>query len=130
MCGARLPERAPIFLRSDFTVAGSAVTFLAQQPITVAIMKDTNMQAVKDHYRFGALFDGSEIAERALRKTMSMRADHDNLTVITVVEQGISEDAIRTKIGTICGSANHSIVILQPEPNKTIKDTIKMFLLS
>ena len=49
------------------------------------------MHAIKDHYRFGALFDGSAIAERALRKTMTIRADHDNLTIITVIEQGINE---------------------------------------
>ena len=93
-------------------------------------MKDTNMHAIKDHYRFGVLFDGSAIAERALRKTMTMRADHDNLTVITVIEQGINEQTIRQKIDTICGTAPHDIVILHPEPNHTIKMTVKNYLLA
>ena len=75
-----------MFVRNDFVVMGQACRFLAQQPITVAILKDTNMHAVKENYRFGVLFDGSDISCNALRKTMSIMADVDRLSVITVIQ--------------------------------------------
>lgn len=116
-------------VQSDFTVAGTAVSFLAQQPITCAILKDTNMHAIKDSYRFGALFDGSSIAENALRKTATIMADHDTLSVITVIEQGISEQPTRRKVAQILGSRRHDCVVLNPEANMTIKQTIKNYLI-
>ena len=67
-------------------MAGSAVTYLAQQPITVAILKDSNMHAIKDNYRFGVLYDGSKCADKVLQQVISMMADDDRLTMITVDE--------------------------------------------
>ena len=81
-------------LLSDFTVAGTAVQYLAQQPVTVAIMKDGNMHTNKDHYRFGVLFDGSDCSKKVLRKTLSMVGDNSRLTCITVVEPGVNPDTI------------------------------------
>ena len=124
----RFIELLCCYVVSDFTVAGTAVSYLAQQPITVAILKDTNMHAIKDSYRFGALFDGSAIAENALRKTASMMADHDSLSVITVIEQGITEEAVRAKTSEILAGREHNIVILHTEPNQTIKAAIKAYL--
>ena len=86
----------------DFTVAGSAVKYLSQQPVTVAILKDSNMHINKDAFRFGVLFDGSAISEKVLAKTIAMMSDVDRLTVITVVEPGLVQDGIRGKITQVC----------------------------
>jgi len=53
------------------------------------------MTPVKDFYRWGVLFDGSAIAETCLRKTLSMMADEDVLSTITVVERGMSGETCR-----------------------------------
>ena len=84
-------------------MAGSAVQYLAQQPITIAILKDSNMDLTKASCRYGVLFDGSAIAEKALRRTMSMMSDTDTLSCITVVEPGMDKDAIPSKLAAICG---------------------------
>ena len=77
---------------------------MAQQPITTAIMKDTNMTVVKPGYRFGVLFDGSAIAVKVLQKTLSMMdAVKDKLTTITVVEPGMDHEAIVPKVRAHCG---------------------------
>lgn len=52
------------------------------------------MQPVKESYRWGVLYDGSAIADKALQKTLAMIADQDRLSTITVVEQGIDKNAI------------------------------------
>jgi len=83
---------------SNYTVLGQAVSFMAQQPRTVAVLKDTNMQTVKQHYRFGALFDGSEVSCNALRKAMTIMADVDRLSVITVFQPSIDEEHVRTSL--------------------------------
>ena len=113
---------------SDFTVAGSAVKYLSQQPVTVAILKDSNMHPVKERYRFGVLFDGSTIAEKVLKKTLSMMNDTSRLSIITVVEPGLQEHSILPKLNAICGSRPFDHVILQNEANMTIKQRIKSYL--
>ena len=47
------------------------------------------MTAVKDSYRFGALFDGSDISCNALRKALNIMADVDRLSVISVMQAHI-----------------------------------------
>lgn len=93
-------------------MAGSAVQYLAQQPTTVAIIKDHNMTVIQDSYRWGVLFDGSAIAEQALRKTLSMMADVDRLSTITVVEQGMDADTCRQKIAAIVGDRQCDVVVI------------------
>ena len=110
------------------TVAGSAVQYLAQQPITVAIMKDANMDVNKEHFRFGVLFDGSAIAVKVLEKTMTMLSASDRLTIITVVEPNMDGAAIKPKVAGICGTREFDSVILENMPNCSIKDRIKMYL--
>lgn len=60
------------------------------------------MDLNKEHCRFGVLFDGSAIAEKALRKTISMMSDTDRLSIITVVEPGMDKDAVKPKVTAIC----------------------------
>ena len=117
-----------VFDFRDLTVAGSAVQYLAQQPITVAILKDTNMHPVKDNYRFGVLFDGSACSEKVLRKTLSMMADVDRLTTITVKEQGIDTSKIEAKINEICGERAHDQVTLNKYGSHTVKEKVKEYL--
>ena len=119
---------APTFVRNNFTVMGQACRFLAQQPITVAILKDTNMHAIKENYRFGVLFDGSEVSSNALRKTMSIMADVDRLSVISVIQGHHDESAMSAKIDELCGQQAHETVLLHPEPNDTIRECIKRYL--
>ena len=102
--------------------------FLAQQPITVAIIKDSNMTAVKEAYRFGVLFDGSPIAEKVLHRTISMLNDQDRLTCITVVEVGLDHATIEPKVRAITGDRACDVVILENEPSMTIRDRIKQYL--
>lgn len=109
-------------------MAGSAVKYLAQQPCTIAILKDTNMEVEKAHYRFGVLFDGSACSEKVLLKTMSMMSDCDRLTTITVVELGMKTDAISAKVHALTGDTPVDIVILTNEPGMAIKDCIKRYL--
>ena len=110
-------------------MAGSAVRYLAQQPMTVAILKDTNMTVEKEVYRFGVLFDGSPCSEKVLRKTISMMKDRDRLTTITVLEQGMDETgAIASQIAMITLDRPVEVIFLENEPGMTIKDRIKKYL--
>lgn len=103
--------------------------YLAQQPITIAILKDSNMDLNKTACRFGVLFDGSAIAEKALRRTISMMADEDRLSVITVVEPGLDKDAISPKVEAICaGNRAYDSVVLTNLHNCAIKERIKRYL--
>ena len=86
------------------------------------------MVPVKESYRWGVLFDGSPIAEKVLRKTLSMIAEQDRLTTITVVERGVDREAIRSKVAAICGERAFDVVVLDNQPNMIIKDRIKMYL--
>ena len=86
------------------------------------------MSLDKTVHRFGVLFDGSAIAEKVLQKTVSMLADQDRLSIITVVEPGLNADHIRPKVEAICGERAFDSVILQNEPNVLIRDRIKSYL--
>ena len=108
-------------------MAGTAVQYLAQQPLTMALIKDNNMTITKESYRFGVLFDGSAIAEKVLRTTISMAADHDRLTCITVVETGMDHTTIEPKIRAITGTRQCDIVILENTASTTIKSCIKQY---
>ena len=72
------------------------------------------MHAVKENYRFGVLFDGSDISSNALRKTMSIMADVDRLSVITVIQSHHDERAVAAKIDELCGSKAHESILLHP----------------
>lgn len=104
------------------------MNFLAQQSMTVAILKDHNMHPIKDSYRWGVLYDGSAIADKVLQKCLSMIADEDRLTTITVVEQGLDKNAIRPKVSQIIGSRAFDCVVLENTPNTSIKNRIKAYL--
>lgn len=90
---------------------------MAQQPITVAILKDTNMHPIKDHYRFGVCYDGSAGSQNALRKTVSMAADHDKVTIISVIEKNVDEASIERKVAEICAGRAHDCITLRLEAN-------------
>ena len=94
----------------------------------MAILKDNNMTPVKESYRWGVLFDGSAIAEKVLKKTLAMIADQDRLSIITVVEQGMDKTSILPKVQAGCGNRTFDSVILENQPNKTIKERIKEYL--
>ena len=93
-------------------------------------MKDTNMHPIKDNYRFGVLFDGSAISIKVLEKTLSIMANGDRLTAITVVEPGINKDAVEDKVLEICSRrANFDTVVLHRRANQEIRDRIKDYLI-
>ena len=103
--------------------------YLAQQPITVAILKDSNMNLNKDSFRYGVLYDGSSCADKVLAQTMLLMAANDRLTTITVVEPGMDKDAIKPRVEHIVGGSRpFDTVILTSEPNETIKNCIKRYL--
>ena len=89
------------------------MTYLAQQPITVAILKDSNMHAIKDNYRFGVLYDGSKCADKVLKQVISMMADDDRLTMITVAQEEMELTSLQHKAMTLCDSRKHDHVILE-----------------
>ena len=112
-------------------MVGTAVQYLAQQPITVAILKDSNMKLRKDSFRYGVLYDGSECANKVLKQTLLMMGENDRLTTITVVEQGMDERKIRFDAEVVVNERrDFDTVILTREPNETIKDCIKRYLKS
>ena len=82
------------------------------------------MHTDKQAHRFGVLFDGSEIAVRVLMKAIAMKADHDGLSVITVLEQGVDEDRVKSSIAQIAGGVEHDVVILHPQLNQRVKDRV------
>ena len=107
-------------------MAGTAVKFLAQQPKTVAILKDNNFVPEKTSNRFGVLFDTSEIAKKCLQKVRSMMNEQDRLTVITVLEGTIKKEGLEAHISAALGdNAPHDIVVLEKEPTVSVKDRIK-----
>merc|ERR1712060_114527 len=115
--------------KADLTVAGSAVQHLAQQNLPVAIIKDSNMTVVKDHYRFGVLFDGSANSEKVLQKTLSLMNDNDRLSIVTVVEENQMEHSrIQSTVAGICGERAYDAILLEREINQTIKARIKEYL--
>lgn len=114
--------------KEDLTVAGTAVKFLGQQSKTIAIIKDTNMDVNKTNYRFGCLFDSSAVSEKVLRQTLSMMADNDRLTTITVVEPGVDRASIHSKVAAICGERPFDVVVLENEPSTTIRQRVKDYL--
>ena len=88
------------------------------------------MTPVKDHYRFGVLFDGSPCAVKILTKTMSIMASVDRLTTITVLEEGMDMAAIEQKIVETCGDHPHDTVKLMRRQNETVKERVKAYLVN
>ena len=87
------------------------------------------MEPIKPSYRFGVLFDGSECAVKVLQKTLTIMADQDRLTTITVVEPNLNADNIDATVSAICGTRKHDCVLLDGEPNQSIKTVIKNYLI-
>ena len=87
------------------------------------------MTVVKDHYRFGVLFDGSANSEKVLQKTLSLMNDNDRLSIVTVVEENQMEHSrIQSTVAGICGERAYDAILLEREINQTIKARIKEYL--
>jgi len=61
---------------------------------------------------------------------MKMRAKHDTVTVISVLEQNVAESEMRKKINAAADGCAHDIVIISPKSSQTIKACVKEWLLS
>ena len=108
--------------KADLTVAGTATKYLYEKGLPLVIAKDPRRRGedLKGSYRFGVCFDGSEQSVRALQTVMTMAADHDNITVITVKEPAVDNEKTTTLIAQTAASRKHDVVQIEREVNHTI----------